>query len=99
MFKKSGYPIWRFGGFVQDNEQIGNTEFRAVHAPGHTTGNISLISTHYKTIITGWWIEGKYKPLVGLVQRIADEDRKDYPTTIARIKKPGFKYYYYHPNI
>ena len=58
IYKKAGYLNWYIGKPIQDNEQIKNTDFVIKHAPGHTSGNIALVSERYKTVIGGWWLEG-----------------------------------------
>ena len=100
LFRHAEYDKWHLGDSVEDNENLGNSDFVIVHTPGHTSGAISLVNNIEKIAITGWWIEEQSSPFVKVFQStVIDEDTKNFASTIKKIKKDDYKYYFLHPQV
>jgi len=95
LYKKSGYKTWTIGKPVKDGELLKGTTFYVKHFPGHTSGNIGLISDEYKVAICGWWAKKIRNPAVRLVNEIINEDNKLLKSTKNSV--PNYTLYYYHP--
>jgi glyoxylase-like metal-dependent hydrolase (beta-lactamase superfamily II) len=96
---RSGYKDFKIGK-LKDQEKLRGTDFLICHSPGHTSGNIALVSHKYKIVIGGWWLDKIRNPLVRLIQNyIIDENKESLSETIKKMRLPGYKYFYYHPQI
>ncbi|MBU0757460.1 MAG: MBL fold metallo-hydrolase [Nanoarchaeota archaeon] len=97
-FKKAGYKEWKIGVPIKDNEPVGDTGFKCVHAPGHTSGNIALVNDDEKIAITGWWVLEDYGKVAEFLQTcFIDEDKKHLKSTIKKFRGKDYKFYFYHP--
>jgi glyoxylase-like metal-dependent hydrolase (beta-lactamase superfamily II) len=98
IFRKAGYEIWEMGDFINDNEIIGDGDFKIIHSPGHTSGNISIINEKQKISICGTEMQGLKDPVVKLVhENLTHEDKKSLPMTLKKLRSLDYKIYFSHP--
>jgi glyoxylase-like metal-dependent hydrolase (beta-lactamase superfamily II) len=55
IFEEAGYDSWKLGKPLKDGEEIVGTNFKVVHLPGHTDGNIGFVNDKDKIAVVGSW--------------------------------------------
>ena len=98
IFNKAGYSDWKTGKYVMAGERISGSDFMIEYTPGHTSGDISLVSDKYKIAVCGWWGKGIQNRWIDIIQaKIIDEDRSNLLTTIKKMKDTEYEVYFHHP--
>jgi len=100
VFYKSGYRSFRLGTPIRDGEFIPGTSFRFIHTPGHTRGNIAIISDKEKLFVGGYWAvrHADLARIVAGLTRLADEYPEGFARTRQRLPQgDDYRMYTYHP--
>lgn len=100
VFAAAGYRFWQLGKPIQDGEIIPGTTFRFILCPGHTSGNLAIISDTKKLFIGGYWAVND-RPIAGIIRQVtqlADECPDKFASTRTIMQKTAtYHVYTYHP--
>ena len=99
IFLETGDLKWKIGKPLKNNEKVEKTTFSIKFAPGHTSGNIVLISHKYKVIIGGWWLKKRHTFIDKLNYILVNEDNQHLKKTKRELQSLEFKTYFHHPVI
>lgn len=99
VFKKAKFRNWTIGKPIKHNELLPGTDFKIQHTPGHTTGCISIVSKSKKVVFGPWWLEDDINKILNFLLRVVDEDRPEMSISKEKLRRPGYKYLFYHPRV